>query len=522
MMNSQKGFVQIPILIIAIIVIAASAVGAGVVLHKHGKSPSITADISGVLEQNKEIITVKDEEAKEELQNGQEPKSKDESMEEEVVQQAIDEDEIVQQDQELAEKTEPKSEIQQVQEETTAPEFIPEVEEEKAEEVSKTKYATIIKLTDTKDNVQLQSEYNGKNTTWLSPWPELKEGETITIRVEINNIIANPVLYQFVGTGFPNTWQTEDQVTVTIDNDIFNLETIHLRVFVKNSDNQYKAPYYDDMIQVFYKKEMIAGTEVGGIISENTIWTTKNSPYIITSTVQIPLGVTLTIKSGVIVTKPTSGDMFLINGAIYAHGIKGDSITFDGGNNSDFFHITGSNSAFLDLEYCIVKNGFMFWPGGNHNGHFHLQHSELINLAEQSTIAFPSGNININYNKFVNTYGFRIFTDNDVKVCIKNNFFYKGHSVNNTGYFNFYIIVMSQDSSEVIIKYNSFIDMSNIVLKLSDGSINTFSASENYWGTQDRNAIESMIYDRNDDIRCVGYVNYLPILEESHSNTPEL
>lgn len=268
--------------------------------------------------------------------------------------------------------------------------------------------------------------------------------------------------------------------------------------------------------------EELTGTEVGGIISENTIWTLENSPYIITSTVQIPLGVILTIKPGVIVTKPTSGDMFLVNGVIYAHGIKEDKITFDGGDDSDFFHITGSESAFLDLEYCIVKNGLMFWPGGNHNGHFHLQHSELINLAEQSTMWFPSGNIVINYNKFINTHGFRIHADNDIKVYIKNNLFYKGHSLNNTGYWNFYILVASQDSSEVTIKYNSFIDMSNIVLKLSDISINTFSASENYWGTQDKNAIESMIYDRNDDIRCTGYVNYLPILKESHSNTPEL
>ncbi len=133
---------------------------------------------------------------------------------------------------------------------------------------------------------------------------------------------------------------------------------------------------------------------------------------------------------------------------------------------------------------------------------------------------FPSGNVNINYNKFVNTYGFRIYTDNAVKVYIKNNLFYKGHSLNYSGYWNFYILVDSQDLSEVTIKYNSFIDMNDTVLKLSDSSISTFSASENYWGTQDKNVIETMIYDRNDDIRCVGYVNYLPILTEPHPDTP--
>jgi hypothetical protein len=128
-----------------------------------------------------------------------------------------------------------------------------EVVSKETDEISNTKYATVVKLTDSKGNVQFQSEYNGKNNTWPNPWPELKVGETITIKVEVNNAIADPVFYEFVGPGFPNTWQTENWVTVTIDNEIFNLETIHLRVFVKNSDNQYRAPDYDDMIQVFYK-----------------------------------------------------------------------------------------------------------------------------------------------------------------------------------------------------------------------------------------------------------------------------
>jgi len=116
-------------------------------------------------------------------------------------------------------------------------------------------HATIIRLVDTKGNTQFRSEYNNRNHTWPNPYPVLRVGETITIRVDVDNTVASPVVYEFVGTGFPNTWQTDNQVTITIDNDIFNLETIHLRVFVKNSDNQYRAPYYDDMIQVFYKKE---------------------------------------------------------------------------------------------------------------------------------------------------------------------------------------------------------------------------------------------------------------------------
>jgi len=65
-----------------------------------------------------------------------------------------------------------------------------------------------------------------------------------------------------------------------------------------------------------YKAELKAG----GIISENTTWTKQDSPYLVTDTVQIPSGVILTISPGVTVSKPSSGDIFLINGEIYAHG----------------------------------------------------------------------------------------------------------------------------------------------------------------------------------------------------------
>ncbi|MEX0931582.1 MAG: hypothetical protein WDZ88_02415 [Candidatus Paceibacterota bacterium] len=117
------------------------------------------------------------------------------------------------------------------------------------------KYATVIKLSDSKGNVNFQSEHNEQEPTWLQPWPELEVGDTVTFSVDVANQISSPVSYQFVGTGFPNEWQNGNSVTVTIDEDVFNTETIHLRVFVKNSDSQYRAPNYDDMIQVFYTKE---------------------------------------------------------------------------------------------------------------------------------------------------------------------------------------------------------------------------------------------------------------------------
>jgi len=259
-------------------------------------------------------------------------------------------------------------------------------------------------------------------------------------------------------------------------------------------------------------------TTVAGIVWENTTWTQENSPYLITDTVQIPSNVTLMIEPGVTVTKPSSGDMFLVHGTVYAHGSMENKAVFDGGGNSNFFSAKGSKEdAFLDLDYCIIKDGNSFWPptGYSQYGHFILRHSELINLATYSHVWYPPKDVCIEYNKFVNTAGFSI-GHSDANVYIRYNLFTRSRAfvVKNWA---------SYGASKTIVKYNSFIDMSGIVLELPSGYDSTaMTATENYWETNDTDVIDSMIYDKNDDITCADFIEYLPVLNRPHPDTPIL
>ncbi len=118
----------------------------------------------------------------------------------------------------------------------------------------KDRYATILRLTDSKGNCEFHSQYNGRQPTYTGSdvYRPVNVGDTITIRVDVYNEIAPPVLYEFIGEGFPNIEQRDNEVTFEVTD---KLQTVHLRVFVKNSDEQYRAPYYDDMIQIFYNIE---------------------------------------------------------------------------------------------------------------------------------------------------------------------------------------------------------------------------------------------------------------------------
>lgn len=220
------------------------------------------------------------------------------------------------------------------------------------------------------------------------------------------------------------------------------------------------------------------GTSVGGIIWENTTWTLENSPYIITDTVQIPSNVTLSIEPGVIVNKPTSGNMFLIHGTINAQGTTNNKIIFDGGDNSYFFGADESNeNTFLNLDYCIIRNGISFWWDGP--GHFNMTHSELSNLWDFAYIWYPDNDIHIKHNMFINTGGISIGTNGHTKVNICNNLFIGKNPNSRADYCiqNW----ASYHESETLVRHNSFIDMSEIVLKLKPSYSSTaMNATENY------------------------------------------
>ena len=259
-----------------------------------------------------------------------------------------------------------------------------------------------------------------------------------------------------------------------------------------------------------------SGTPVGGIIWENTTWSLENSPYIITDSVQIPENVTLTIEPGVSVISSTSKDLFLVQGKIYAHGTLENMITFEGGGNSNFFYTVGSSEvhAYVDLDYCKIKNGRSLFPCNDY-AHLNMTHCEIIDVLEPCC---PQAPTYIAYNLFKNWCSFVVGTSEyeTEKIYITNNLFI-GRSSFSDEYYTVKCI-----GHGVVVKYNSFLDNDQVLQIYPYARSVEIIATENYWGTNDTDVIDSMIYDKKDDIRCVGFIEYLPILTEAHPDTPTL
>ncbi len=273
--------------------------------------------------------------------------------------------------------------------------------------------------------------------------------------------------------------------------------------------------------QVLLINQVQADTEAGGILKKNTTWTASNSPYILVKTVEVPVKYTLTIEPGVTVSMPGSyTNMFVLKGKIIALGEEDNKIIFDGGGNSSFFNAQGSKaSAFLDLDYCEIRNGGYLWNHGY--GYFHLRHSLVENLSERSYIFYPGDDVYIEYNQFNNTGGFSIGNGEDVKIYIRYNYF-NGKNEALPSYEDYHIQNWaSYGQSATIVSHNTFRPEDGIVLRLPSGySAAAMTAAQNYWGTIDDEVINNMIYDKNDAMTSAGYIDYWPILSEPDPDTP--
>jgi len=269
---------------------------------------------------------------------------------------------------------------------------------------------------------------------------------------------------------------------------------------VKSKDASGNESVSPDYTLVTYN----TGTLVGGVIPAKTTWTQRDSPYLITGTIEVPAGVTLTIEPGVSVSMSGSSDyMFIVRGTVFAHGYPGKMVTLDGGMHSFFSCENAVPEASVDLDYCAIKNGASLI---NFARGFYLRHSEITNLTEISDISFgPTKDVYIEYNKFTNASGF--ITGGGAPVYINYNYFYsRNRTVQDMPW------IVNKAGPATVINHNFFLDKNGITLMLQGGSgTEAIMAPNNYWGTLSTIVIEKMIWDKNDDSSLASYIEYSPI-----------
>lgn len=250
-------------------------------------------------------------------------------------------------------------------------------------------------------------------------------------------------------------------------------------------------------------------TEISGIINTNTTLSASNSPYHFNN-VQLAYGSVLNIEPGVVIN---SGEINIF-GTLNAIGdstnrIKFNNVSIKQGNNVSW------EPFIVNIQHAEITGG-AYYGGGSGYGSLSLKDSIIKDLYPRifTYIWYPVSDCYIERNIFINSPGLHIGTGM-APVYIVNNVFY-----NQFG--EFAIRNWADYGADTVVLHNSFLSTDRIALALAPGySTAKIDGINNYWNTTDTTIIDSMIYDKYDDLSSAGYINYLPILTNPHPDTPD-
>lgn len=106
---------------------------------------------------------------------------------------------------------------------------------------------------------------------------------------------------------------------------------------------------------VFSPPASSGGTNVGGLISSDTVWTKTGSPYSFTGSVGISQGVTLTVESGVTINLGSYS--LRVDGTLTAKGNSNDKINFNGGQIT--LSTLSNGWSEQSQSGCIIQNAIL-------------------------------------------------------------------------------------------------------------------------------------------------------------------
>ena len=267
-------------------------------------------------------------------------------------------------------------------------------------------------------------------------------------------------------------------------------------------------------------------TSIGGIFSTDTVLTADKSPYLITSTVQIAYGTTLTIRPGVTVKTSVIGRSILTYGTLVVAGTSASNVHLDGLSIQSANSIANGSEVGGKVSIAYAKiNGGLLMTDSISYGNFSLTDSMLSSVNAPSfsyetlRVPQPANASYIERNIFSNSGGILVWPRaNDIYV--RNNVF----SNIIGGPAEIMISSSTYGPGITVLTANSFLDVNTIVLRslvyIGPLASRNTTAAGNYWGTTDPVLIQSRIYDKSNDLSSAGYISFLPVLTQPDAATP--
>jgi hypothetical protein len=248
-----------------------------------------------------------------------------------------------------------------------------------------------------------------------------------------------------------------------------------------------------------------ATTTIGGIANSDLVLTKSQSPYVLSSTLQIPAGIKVTVEAGVEVQSNGLDTMFWNQGILDFQGTRENPIRLSGKPN---LYISTKNS---DKGSKLNIRGVLFFGGGNifsslgYGGYYDLvfEDCEVRDLQSYIYVWYPTNKAVIQRNVFSNSSGLSIGFSENKEISVLNNLFI---GASKSGY---WVEVWASYGGSLQVHQNEFRGGPYIAVQLKPdyGDIN-LNASSNYWPGINNSDIPKMVNDKNDGL---SYKNIIDI-----------
>ena len=260
-----------------------------------------------------------------------------------------------------------------------------------------------------------------------------------------------------------------------------------------------------------------AATSIGGIATADLVLTKSQSPYVLTSTLEIPAGIKVTIEAGVEIQSNGQRTMFWNQGNLTFKGTRQDPIRLTG---KPSLYILTKNAPFgsqLNISGVLFNGGSSIWSSEGYGGYFSLvfEDNEVKDVSSFIYVWYPSNMAVIQRNVFINSGGLSVGFSEGRDISILNNLFI-GPST--TGY---WIESWASYGGQLEVHNNEFQGGPYTAVQLKpDYKDAKLNATSNYWGTQNLSEISKMVNDRNDSLSYVSVIDVSNPLAQSASGTP--
>jgi len=136
--------------------------------------------------------------------------------------------------------------------------------------------------------------------------------------------------------------------------------------------------------------QVSVAADFGGMLNANTVWTASQNPYNLTSTVQVPKGITLRIEAGVLITGKGLEDAFLVAGKLEIVGSKENPVRIQNVQAGNVFRSIGDEPT-ISITHTLISDVGILWQNkaSMNKAIFTLTNSEVIGSKGPIYVYYP-------------------------------------------------------------------------------------------------------------------------------------